>query len=103
MSTLLASNSDLGHAFLDAWASLREEVDGVVDATQSPGLLSYPAETVPVQHRMQHAITAQREAAAARRLDALMLALPRAPSIDSAGLVAPGGTASPLPVAWEPW
>ena len=36
-----------------------------------------PAETVPVQHRMQHAITAQREAAAARRLDVLMLALPR--------------------------
>ena len=38
---------------------------------------SYPAETVPVQHRMQHAIAAQREAAAARRLDVLMLALPR--------------------------
>ena len=38
---------------------------------------SYPAETVPVQHRMQHAIAAQREAAAARRIDVLMLALPR--------------------------
>jgi len=77
MSTLLASDSDLGHAFSDAWALLREEVDGVVDVTQSPGLLSHPAETVPAQHRMQHAITAQREAAAARRLDVLMLALPR--------------------------
>ena len=75
MSTLLASDSDLGHAFSDAWALLREEVDGVVDVT--PGLLSHPAETVPAQHRMQHAITAQREAAAARRLDVLMLALPR--------------------------
>ncbi len=31
MSTLLASDSDLGHAFSDAWALLREEVDGVVD------------------------------------------------------------------------
>ncbi len=30
MSTLLASDSDLGHAFSDAWALLREEVDGVV-------------------------------------------------------------------------
>jgi hypothetical protein len=77
MSTLLASDSDLGHAFSDAWALLREEVDGVVDVTRSPGLLSHPAETVPAQHRMQHAITAQREAAAARRLDVLMLALPR--------------------------
>ncbi len=49
----------------------------MVDVTRSPGLLSHPAETVPAQHRMQHAITAQREAAAARRLDVLMLALPR--------------------------
>ena len=49
MSTLLASDSDLGHAFSDAWALLREEVDGVVDVTQSPGLLSHPAETVPAQ------------------------------------------------------
>jgi hypothetical protein len=43
--------------------------NGVVDVTRSPGLLSHPAETVPAQHRMQHAIMAQREAAAARRLD----------------------------------
>ena len=50
MSTLLASDSDLGHAFSDAWALLREEVDGVVDVTRSPGLLSHPAETVPAQH-----------------------------------------------------
>ena len=45
MSTLLASDLHLGNAFSDAWASLREEVDGVVDVKQSPGLLSYPAET----------------------------------------------------------
>ena len=49
----------------------------------SPTVVAYgrPAETVPVQHRMQHAIAALREAAAARRLDVLMpclmLALPR--------------------------
>jgi len=57
----------------------------VVDLTQSrPGgwrpaqlLLSYPADKVPMQHRMQHAITAQREAESARRLDILMLGLPR--------------------------
>jgi hypothetical protein len=50
----------------------------MVDVTQSSGLLSYSASLVPVQHRMQHVITAQREAAMASRLDVLMLALPRA-------------------------
>ena len=47
MSTLLASDSHLGHAFSDAWASLREEVDGVVDVTQSPGLLVGLPRTLP--------------------------------------------------------
>ena len=53
MSILLASDSDLGHAFSDAWALFREEADGVVDVTRSPGLLSHPAETVPAQHRRE--------------------------------------------------
>ena len=75
LTHFLESSSSIAAAFSEAWTEMQEEVDGVVDLGTGP--LSFSAALVPNRLHMQRAIAQQREAAMARRVDVMMLALPR--------------------------
>ena len=61
--------------FAEAWEYMQEEVAGAVDIASGP--FAADAESVPLVAQLQHRLTDAREAAAARRLDAMVLALPQ--------------------------